>query len=555
MADRLRDCIRYVAEGTEPPRQRRRRRVLTLAGLFFAATLATAGTVLKFPVAEGTLVVEIDDPEASVVVDRDGREMTVSGVGLKEVKLKLGPQTVKIQGRGQTREEVVSITRDGKPVLKATLLPAGSSTNSATTQERKFEITGPLIHEQNKNFGLPYWVEGNKPTFPYPLDRVEGTLRLTGPQPQVWPHVTIQRPLTARDFFGEGGTEGAVLAFPGQPVPKFDWSSKPVMRAESPVRSLAVSPDGRRIVGTSHWPKSDAAISVWDAESGKRLHTIIGLKGEIPCVVFTKDGKAFGAGLEDGSIRFWEGERGKEIARINVHKEAVLALAVSPDGKWLASAGADLSIQIHNLSTGKVVRAIVGGKNHVRSLAFSPDGSRLISAGQDQAVRMWDAESGKLLWTRDLQQGETGKVGFLPDGRGFFACAEQKGLIGNPVTGETIIDFMIPGPGVTDLVTSPDGKLFAAGDAEGKVLLFSTMPLFSIGQVKVRQGSANKLAFAPDGRTLYIGTGPHFDEATKKFIMTELGIQRADITWPKDQKPVPPPAPLNPNDPLSQPRR
>ncbi|MEO6807968.1 MAG: serine/threonine-protein kinase, partial [Isosphaeraceae bacterium] len=62
-----------------------------------------AATVLRIPRRDGTLVIEVRDPEVSVEIDGD--VVAIQGTGIKEVRLRPGTHQVKA-------------TRDGKPVYK-----------------------------------------------------------------------------------------------------------------------------------------------------------------------------------------------------------------------------------------------------------------------------------------------------------------------------------------------------------------------------------------------------------------------------------------------------
>ena len=126
VAERLRQCLAMLAEGSDPAPVRRRRRLATMLGVMILAlgSLAFAGTVFKFSTPEGTLVVEIDDPEAKIAYDVDGREMTITGVGVQEIKLRPGEHKLRVTpGKGPMREELVTISRGGKTAVRVTLEP------------------------------------------------------------------------------------------------------------------------------------------------------------------------------------------------------------------------------------------------------------------------------------------------------------------------------------------------------------------------------------------------------------------------------------------------
>jgi serine/threonine protein kinase len=94
--------------------------VVLTAGL--GATEATgvtrlSGTVIHLFNPEGTLIVEVDDPGVSVAID--GRDLVITGAGPKEIRLRPGPHRMTASKDGKViRQEVVSITRDGRSMVR-----------------------------------------------------------------------------------------------------------------------------------------------------------------------------------------------------------------------------------------------------------------------------------------------------------------------------------------------------------------------------------------------------------------------------------------------------
>lgn len=80
------------------------------------------GIVLKLRTPNGTLVVEIEDPNVKVSVDGD--EVVVDGVGVHELRLKPGKHKWETERNGHpSKTEWVTIERGGKTVLKVQQLP------------------------------------------------------------------------------------------------------------------------------------------------------------------------------------------------------------------------------------------------------------------------------------------------------------------------------------------------------------------------------------------------------------------------------------------------
>lgn len=73
----------------------------------------------------------------------------------------------------------------------------------------------------------------------------------------------------------------------------------------SPVRTMALSPDGRRLVcGTD-----DAVLSIWDPELGEELLSLKGHNWNIVSLAVSPDGSAIASTSADGEIRIWEAQK------------------------------------------------------------------------------------------------------------------------------------------------------------------------------------------------------------------------------------------------------
>ncbi|HLJ95397.1 MAG TPA: serine/threonine-protein kinase [Gemmataceae bacterium] len=185
------------------------------------------------------------------------------------------------------------------------------------------------------------------------------------------------------------------------------------------VRSLAFSPDGKRLAGASvggevhvwdtqtgqellslkdpYGPSAGVAFSpdgkrlasagkVWDAQSGQEL---LSLKGGGP-VAFSPDGKRLAGGL--GDLTVWDAQTGLELQTWKGgHPDIVMSLVFSPNGKRLVSASRDGTVKVWDAQTGQEMLTLKGHSGYVSTVAFSPEGHRLASASYDGTVKFWDA--------------------------------------------------------------------------------------------------------------------------------------------------------------------
>ncbi len=122
--------------------------LVLLAGVAFTeATGVTkvASTVLQIVIpGQGTLVIETNDPGISISID--GEEITIQGAGVKELILRPGDYQVAATKDGKPlKQEIVTITRDGRKVLRIGIEPDPDVPNPAVAMTPRPEpIEWPL---------------------------------------------------------------------------------------------------------------------------------------------------------------------------------------------------------------------------------------------------------------------------------------------------------------------------------------------------------------------------------------------------------------------------
>lgn len=310
--------------------------------------------------------------------------------------------------------------------------------------------------------------------------------------------------------------------------------------AKRVVRSVAFSPDGRRVAATS----GDHTIKVWDAATGtvlsswkKHNHEIWQLafspdgrwlacvsmdqtmkiweaatgQGEVilkEChsgawsVAFSPDSKRVAVGCGDGTIRVCDAAGAQEIRRLKGHRSNVLGVAFSPDGRWLASAGADHTARIWDLNTGLETLALQGHSREVNRVAFSSDGERLATAGTDDVAKVWNAHNGQELITLKGHTDAVQDVAFSPDGAQLATTSrDQSTIIWDAKTGRELAAFKGHTASVTSVAYSPDGLWLATGSVDAKVKLWDAHQETE-GSSITQGGHAEGVVFSPDGRWL-----------------------------------------------------
>merc|ERR1712167_10508 len=98
-----------------------------------------------------------------------------------------------------------------------------------------------------------------------------------------------------------------------------------------PVMSVAVFPDGQRVVSASH----DNTLKVWDVATGRCVATLEGHSGSVDCVAVFPDGRRV-VSSGRGGLKVWDVATGECVATLKGHR-----VAVSPDGRCIYSGSND----------------------------------------------------------------------------------------------------------------------------------------------------------------------------------------------------------------------
>jgi WD40 repeat protein len=254
-----------------------------------------------------------------------------------------------------------------------------------------------------------------------------------------------------------------------------------------------------------------------------RLDTIInGLDGPGFAVAADEQGTFLVAAGENGTVQFWHRDviRGlrpgdRNAQEFTAHRGPVLGLAWCADAR-LATAGADKRIHIWEMPKGKALYSLTASAV-VRALAAAPDGKRLASA-EEAAVQLWDATTGKA--TSRLTGPTDGLLGvaFSPDGTRLAAGGYESRLyLWDLGTGKKQFDVPAypPIPANTEerpltvvgaVAFSPDGKEVAAGGADGRIHLFSTVDGKLLRSLAGHTSAVTSLTYHPGGTLLISGS-------------------------------------------------
>jgi WD40 repeat protein len=279
-----------------------------------------------------------------------------------------------------------------------------------------------------------------------------------------------------------------------------------------PVRTLALSPDGKTLASAGSFLPFAAAVAkppklqtkLWDLEG----NLIAQFPSHATCSLrFTADGQYLvSGGRNDNHVNIYR-RNGELVRTIRVgtgsHRSPYL-IALSPDDRTLVTADEEFDspgLGLWSLDGG-FVRALGGGAGGtVNNAVWSPDGQLIVTVSLDRIVRLW-SPTGRLLAALPGHQGYAEALAFAPNGKVFASGGDEVILWSR--TGEKLGTVAGFSNGAAVLAFSPDSHLLFCGDGAGSVHVFDLQSK-KTRHMKLQDGRITALAVHPSGELFATG--------------------------------------------------
>jgi len=317
-----------------------------------------------------------------------------------------------------------------------------------------------------------------------------------------------------------------------------DWQDTQLEQAfpafKSPVKSLALSPDGNTLISGS----LNGELKLWNLATDQPMLSFVDRPAIQSIAVSPVSAQSSQPGLfassdYRGGIELYDLPSGELRRRLSGHATVVQSVAFSPDGQMLASGCWDKTVNLWDVATGNLMHTLTGHSYGVTAVAFVPQadaglpeaetetdseselppGSEipaepmLVSADYDGGIKLWQSTSGQLVRTFADDRYPIFALAVSPDGN-VLVAGNGRGTIKSwkLPSGRYLTSFGGHTDAVTTLSISPDGQTLASGSRDKTIKLWD---LSTGNLIQTLSGetvdSILTLAFSPDGQTLVSG--------------------------------------------------
>jgi WD40 repeat protein len=240
------------------------------------------------------------------------------------------------------------------------------------------------------------------------------------------------------------------------------------MSHEGGMRAATFSPDGTRLLTAS----DDRTAAIWDARSGKRLHTLSGHLGGVWEAIWSPDGRLLATASDDGTASMWEAASGRRVAHRVGHRGSLRDIAFDAAGTRVATVSLDRKAIVWSTQPSQMVTVLAGHTGDILSAEFSPRGEHVLTAGTDGTARVWDATTGRPLLS--LTHPRDAIATFSPDGRRIAtACDDGIVRFWDARSGARVLETATVSQTLSELRWSGTGDEVAAIDGDGAVRIWS----------------------------------------------------------------------------------
>jgi WD40 repeat protein/predicted Ser/Thr protein kinase len=286
----------------------------------------------------------------------------------------------------------------------------------------------------------------------------------------------------------------------------------------------AFSPDERMLAIGNRRADGAPVVALVDLATGGTTELEIAHSDMVTSLAFSADGRRLASGAADERVVLWDTERRVVIKTFETDLVNVTSVALEPGGDRVFASGWEQSIRSWPIVHETREQKWTGHDGGVNGLAVASDGAAMASAGRDGTARMWDlsqdlaagVEPAALLLNMNMMRAPHGdrsfiKVAVSPNQDRIVAVTTKTVTLLNLATADVLArttdtDFFGPeSGGVTAVAFAPDAKTIAVGTYSrfGGVAFLDAETLSPIGSpMDLHNAFVWSIAFALGGKVL-----------------------------------------------------
>jgi WD40 repeat protein len=152
--------------------------------------------------------------------------------------------------------------------------------------------------------------------------------------------------------------------------------------------TVAISPDGKTAVSGG----LDGVVKLWDAQAGRPLRTVLAISNApIRALAFSPDGSRIVIGAGDKLARIIRTGDWSVIRKLEGHHGSVMAVAFSLDGRRVVTGSFDNTVIVWDAETGLPISKPMRHRGPFwYAVTFSNDGRTVVTGCDDATARIWD---------------------------------------------------------------------------------------------------------------------------------------------------------------------
>lgn len=174
-----------------------------------------------------------------------------------------------------------------------------------------------------------------------------------------------------------------LVRLPGS-VRVYTDSGKLVSTIDAATPHAVLSPGGLGVATTR-----GKIAQLWDASTGKLLHTLRGHHSLVTDAEYSPSGLELVTVSDDHTGRIWSARTGRPLHVLVGHFFAVNTGSFSPDGHWIVTTS-QFTAGLWNADTGELLFYLGRDTKPLTSASFSPTDNWILTGSEDGTARVYD---------------------------------------------------------------------------------------------------------------------------------------------------------------------